>query len=1564
MDPELIAKARSGLVVLPNLSDEQQALNPAIQAILGPNKTAKMLANNNFKGVCIRLPQQSVVKNDSQGNQVLEKISLGCLYVPAPNFDRIVVIKNVNDLSRSISVPNITESVNHQLIYLNGVISQIKANFRPSSDKTLLQCFINSPAKVIKSKNYNDLQSSIQSVVADNDSHLKHLQIELEFTKEKKIASVLQGRLESLISGDCFEITRYLVHLHRNACYQLKSEEVKFLNSEPSNFYDIDKVIEMFKFFFPDRLEKFYTVPELNQLEENMLYCTTEEGELGKLADYGAYMGEIKLFSEQLLSQHQKELTGVFLKSFSNKHLESIVDSNFLKPENFEFDWVYLGSDKIVVFEVGLSETPSEPWRMIQNKITQSLTKHIPQMQLIMHSIQMAIGETHNSHSDLLRSNLTKKWKLCIHFPQLNEQMFRLEFETIKNRVATIGNPLSTQLGNYAEQFLRLLIEQKSELINNLLFLISENSTNSLKLLEVDLSFELTDSSMSLQNLLGVATNRSQNKSFDYACSLLTIASLNYLKLRDGDKKSRTPMDVDKRYRHSFLKWVKNRDKYTAEGIILSDTFKFILSPQQHRILREKDISHLIITGQPGSGKTTLLLAKCEQICSSPDVQKILFLYDGEKILFRNYLDKLVGTNCSEAMRRKLTVLDIQSASLKEMGFDGSTKIEKTVVMIDEVSNFEIPFLDALRYCKCCWISLTETGSDKKTDNLYQLGFPDVFHHENLNVLFRSSSHISSVSSSYIDRRLQQFPFPVKPVRVPGCFKANQLSIRYQIFNGVYTYKKNELFSLSEHETFLESTLTDRLIIILSEDIVPRSELEEIGLSWGATQIVNDTQSEKVQEVSGSEFQSVLVMADASVATLEAINMAVTRAQYEVGIVVFKDIREWDKEKEFTTYLEALQSEYVRIYDQFTADPPCNIGWLSLSDDDTYRTDWWERKLERLLKGKAEDVIELFSCQTVSVRLQISLAFPRLFCTPTRTHASQKWKRSTNGKWTIVTLEEVHSLDDTTLAGSNSLYWSVMSNDKNVISDWIEYLSKRGLLSNEVNKTYPNATIFHLLLRRFKYPYELLVHLLQKNVVRGSTLFVAFKKHHVLHLMMEHESGRISSLPSTSGVLCGIFVKGAFDSKEDRENQIEMYRLWRSTHVHLNEKQFTDKVLSKIRGLIIRHSHLLLDEVESFVESSLTEGVSFRKCSPMLLSENEVPEAFFQNCLGIDSGECEDEQILKYQKEWRGFHLSDLVTNGGDLITRTYLNVLKRRPFILNYEVNVMLQKIESRSDRKRMFSWGLGRLRLVLIENDEVCDVIFNECLGFESGESEERRIEKYKKWGGRKLLASVAIVDCKALTEISRVWKRYNFILKYEVSQIIQSNNVFQRPENFPCVASVELSIAQQLFKDEDACDVIFRCFVGFGYDDSTEKKIEKYEQRAEYPLIVCMLEKSEEMQNLNNKVLLLEKTLEIAKKAWTKYGILEYGLNRKVCGKTPEQHAFDAAYERDSTQTIDAQSGEDLSDEGFLDLQSVLREPISSHSLDEEFCQAESLSPEPLVEPESLYSGPEFDIEDDIP
>ena len=681
MDPELEAEARSDLVALPKVSDDLQALNPAIQAIFGSNKTAKMLASNNFKGIFVRLPQQSVVKRDPQGKEVTEKISLGCIYIPAPNFDRIVVIKTVNDISRSNSLSIVGESVEHQVTYINDLLSQIKANSTSSSDRTLLQFLISSPTKVTKSKEYKELKSSLHSIVAPYNV-LQQVKVEMEFINEKKIKTEVEKTLKKFIAkrGGCFELVNYFGKMNQVEGYQLKTEKLKFLNSEPSTVSDVDKAIKMFEFFFPERFEKFYTVPELNQLEENILYSTTEEGELGNLAEYGAYMGEIKLFSEQLLNQHQ-ELTGVFLKSFTNKHLQSIIDIDYLKPENFEFDWVYLGSDKIVVFEVGLSRTPSEPWQMMENKIFQGLTKHIPQMQAILHSFQKAFGIDDAIDSDLFTKILNEELIFCIYFPEMKEEICIKEVEQIKNSLTSNGQVDKDKKKSYSQEFLNLLATQKHNLTEKTFFLVEENNSNCLKLMKINAQFHLTDSDITLQNLFAVGPSSPHDKLLKYACSLLTIASLNYLELTDGDRIDRSPMDVDNRYRKSFVKWLKNK-KVNKEGLFLNETFNLILSPQQHRILKEIEKTHLIITGQPGSGKTTLLLEKCEQMSSRGKVDKILFLYDGNKTLFRNYLDKLVGTNCSEAMRRKLTVSDIQSASLGEMRNKGSKEVMTSAEVI------------------------------------------------------------------------------------------------------------------------------------------------------------------------------------------------------------------------------------------------------------------------------------------------------------------------------------------------------------------------------------------------------------------------------------------------------------------------------------------------------------------------------------------------------------------------------------------------------------------------------------------------------------------------------------------------------------------------------------------------------------------------------------------------------------------------------------------------------------------------------------------------------------------
>ena len=226
-------------------------------------------------------------------------------------------------------------------------------------------------------------------------------------------------------------------------------------------------------------------------------------------------MGEVDLFSKQLLSQ--PGLSGVFLKSFSNKHLESIVDSDYLKPENFEFDWLYLGSDKIVVFEVGLSETPSEPWRMIQNKIIQSLTKRIPQMQLIMHSLGKAFEKDNVIDSDPFRKILNEKLIFCVYFPEMKEEVFNKQVEKIKNILTSNGQVNTDGKNSCSQEFLNILAKQKHNLIEKIFFLVLENNSNCLKLMKINAQYQLTDSDITLANLLTVGTPSRHDKALNYA---------------------------------------------------------------------------------------------------------------------------------------------------------------------------------------------------------------------------------------------------------------------------------------------------------------------------------------------------------------------------------------------------------------------------------------------------------------------------------------------------------------------------------------------------------------------------------------------------------------------------------------------------------------------------------------------------------------------------------------------------------------------------------------------------------------------------------------------------------------------------------------------------------------------------------------------------------------------------------------------------------------------------------------------------------------------------------------
>ena len=314
--------------------------------------------------------------------------------------------------------------------------------------------------------------------------------------------------------------------------------------------------------------------------------------------------------------------------------------------------------------------------------------------------------------------------------------------------------------------------------------------------------------------------------------------------------------------------------------------------------------------------------------------------------------------------------------------------------MFDEVSSFnDYSFLGKFIDCKCCWIALTETGSNEDQN---KRGFPSSFHHKNLNVLFRSATHISTASNRHIDKKNQMLPFPAEVVKVPGCFTASQLNIECKTIQRVDEYyldkQKNcvglEFFLCDKYPGFIGDQFLNRLLLIIFDQQFSQDELRRLKKSWNASDVVHCDRSENVDIISGSEFQSVVIFMKASLTTIDALNMAVCRAQYEVGVIVFKDIAKWDEEEELEAYLYSLKFDHVRVYRQFMSDPPTNRGWLSPRDDDRTQWEWWLKKLEIFMTGREEDVVKIFKAQPVYVRIQLSAAFPSLFKFPTKQNSA------------------------------------------------------------------------------------------------------------------------------------------------------------------------------------------------------------------------------------------------------------------------------------------------------------------------------------------------------------------------------------------------------------------------------------------------------------------------------------------------------------------------------------------------------------------------------------------------
>ena len=647
MSPTSVNQLQSKLVVVPRVSDKLESLNRAIQDILVANKTVQKLVKYQFKGLVVCKQPTEVLEKVANETGSAENSSQGCLYIPDPYFDRIIVIKSVSDLSRSDAAQTIINSCLHQLLSIKYVVTQ--ANVRSPPEVHLFLCH---PSKLTKSEKIAEIEKKLTS-----GSRFPQIDFRVDSFEE----SLLKQRVEKFIStsklrhGMPSKIVQYYLENSQDVSgYLIKTEEMKLLNSELSSLHDVDRVTEVLDFHFPDRRTKLQSIPHINQIEDNMLYCVTEEGELGRLCEYGSYMGEIQIFCQQLLRKLE-EPTGILLKSFSQKHLESIINSAHIKPKEFQMDWVYLGSGKIVVFEVGLSEDPTKPWQTFQNKVSQSLTKHLPQMQLIMCSVWQFF---HGSDKRLSPDYLKQILQVCIYCLQLKTESLDQMAQNIKSILAP-GDKTASE-----RKFGAILMTEKQNLLDYITFLVSDDTEKGLCLCKLDSNFELIPCDTTPQTIFE-NSSQTEDKYIDYLSTLLIIASLNSVHPQGRGATDSCALDVDQRYRPSFQKWAtKDKSANTSQTVNLD--FQIVLSPQQHKILSDHEKTHLIITGQPGTGKTSLLLAKCKIMLENDSIEQILFLYDERKTHFRKLLDKFLKTMFHVNLHSKLNIIGINNEYLKE----------------------------------------------------------------------------------------------------------------------------------------------------------------------------------------------------------------------------------------------------------------------------------------------------------------------------------------------------------------------------------------------------------------------------------------------------------------------------------------------------------------------------------------------------------------------------------------------------------------------------------------------------------------------------------------------------------------------------------------------------------------------------------------------------------------------------------------------------------------------------------------------------------------------------------
>ena len=254
---------------------------------------------------------------------------------------------------------------------------------------------------------------------------------------------------------------------------------------------------------------------------------------------------------------------------------------------------------------------------------------------------------------------------------------------------------------------------------------------------------------------------------------------------------------------------------------------------------------------------------------------------------------KFCSSDVKNATKAVITVSDLH----KSIIMIDELYMESTDTLIDQDKTY-LRAIEACYHAKQCWLTNLIAGQQAQRKNLNQKAMLPNFKIKTLNVSFRSAHHISTFSTNFVHR----FKGVSRTsVRVPGCLTSSQSKIALQEVSSA------DDLVLNDNRNTSQRFASDRRALVFS-DTPERWQRRLAKESLVKITVVSPQTNFKTAPYTGCEAWSVIIVIDdlpdkaCDKTTFGVLNLAITRAQYEVCIfatkAVYKRIQNFLEENE------------------------------------------------------------------------------------------------------------------------------------------------------------------------------------------------------------------------------------------------------------------------------------------------------------------------------------------------------------------------------------------------------------------------------------------------------------------------------------------------------------------------------------------------------------------------------------------------------------------------------------------------------------------------------------------